>query len=274
MKKLLIILLTTMTFINACSQKMPDNFVFVKGGSFVNTKSNYYNKGITVQDFYIGKYEVTQKEWVDVMGSKPSNFKGDNLPIECVSWYDCIEYCNKRSEKEGLTPIYEIDKINQDPNNLCRYDYIKWTVTADWNANGYRLPTEAEWEYAATGGQLSNNYIYSGSDNVDDVAEYNDNNGESTKPVGGKKPNELGLYDMSGNVYEWCWDWFGYFPADMQDYYKGADGSDFRVIRGGCWDSKTEKWNSLQIGNDRLMTSVDYPINKTKQYGFRVVRNK
>lgn len=269
MKKLLLILLTTMTLINACSQKMPDNFVFVKGGSFVNTKSNYYNKGITVSDFYIGKYEVTQKEWVDVMGSNPSNFKGDNLPVECVSWYDCIEYCNKQSEKEGLISVYEIDKINQDPNNLCRYDYIKWTVTVDWNANGYRLPTEAEWEYAATGGQLSNSYTYSGSDNVDDVAEYIDNNGKSTKPVGGKMPNELGLYDMSGNVSEWCWDWYGYYPVDLQDY-RGADRSDFRIIRGGNWKSGTRYSNMQVCSRD----CSDYPINPTSSYGFRVVRNK
>ncbi len=240
----------------ACWAKMPENMVLVKGGTFKNTKSNYYGKGVTISSFYIGKYEVTQKEWVDVMGSNPSKFKGDNLPVEMVSWYDGIEYCNKRSIKEGLKPYYNIDKNTADPNNkpdpkFGDLDTIKWTVTINPRANGYRLPTEAEWEYAAGGGQKSRSYIYSGSDFIGEVAWYWRNAGDQeltgswfwsvieknhdkTKPVGGKKPNELGLYDMSGNVREWCWDWHGDLQANVTDP-KGSPSGFGRVWKGGGW---------------------------------------
>ncbi len=222
--------------------KKHDDLVFVKGGPFKNTKSNLYGKGANIQDFYISKYEVTQKEWYEVMGNNPSQFKGDSLPVEMVSWYDCIEYCNERSIKEGLNPYYNIDK-NTDPANISEFDSIKWTVSINTKANGYRLPTEAEWEYAAGGGQLSNNYTYSGSDDVDEVAWYWKNSGNEklsgdwhwinlqnnknrTHPVGSKKANELGLFDMSGNVREWCEEWY-------QDYE--VNPGIYRAQRGGGW---------------------------------------
>jgi formylglycine-generating enzyme required for sulfatase activity len=226
----------------ACAQATPGNFVLVKGGIFKNIKSNYYGTGITVADFYIGRYDVTQKEWTEAMGGNPSRFKGDNLPVEMVSWYDSIEYCNRRSVKEGLQPYY-INRTRKDPGNrpdpeFGELDTIKWTVTINAGADGYRLPTEVEWEYAASGGQESQGYTYSGSDDVDEVAWYWRNSGDRRlagawnwplieqnhnrpKPVGSKKPNELGLYDMSGNVRQWCWDW-----------RKGGFG---RVWKGGGW---------------------------------------
>lgn len=248
-RRLLIFLLIAIMFVvSACSQEKTDknnSLVFVKGGAFKNTKSNYYGKDVILSDFYIGKYEVTQKEWVEVMGSNPSQFIGDNMPVEMVSWYDAVEYCNKRSIKEGLEPYYNIDKNKKDPNNQSDYDNIKWTVTINAGANGYRLPTEAEWEYAAGGGQMSKSYTYSGSNNADEAAwnwrnagdqylsgDWNwpiiENNNSKTKAVGGKKPNELGLYDMSGNVREWCWDWYG----DDLDY---SSGGSYRVVKGGGW---------------------------------------
>lgn len=218
--------------------------VLVKGGTFKDVKSNLYAKGVTVPDFYIGKYEVTQKEWIDVMGSNPSKFKGDDLPVETVSWYDCIKFCNRKSIKEGLQPYYNIDSNKVDTNNLSKLDSLKWTVTINKGANGYRLPTEIEWEYAAGGGQKSRSYTYSGSNNIDEVAWYYKNSGDKylkgvwmrstvknnhcrTRPIGWKKPNELGLYDMSGNVREWCWNWYG----DSLITKKGSD----RVWRGGGW---------------------------------------
>ncbi|MGE5796241.1 MAG: formylglycine-generating enzyme family protein [Ignavibacteria bacterium] len=244
MKKLSIFhLAAIMVVIGSCSREVSDNFVLVKGGTFLNTKSNLYGKRATISDFYIGKYEVTQKDWIEVMGSNPSKFKGDNLPVEMVSWYDCVEYCNKRSIKEGLKPYFNIDKNKKDPNNININDSIKWTVTINEGANGYRLPTEAEWEYAAGGGQMSKSYTYSGSNDADQVAWYWRNSGDSTltghwywpvieknhnktKPVGIKKSNELGLYDMSGNVREWCEEWF-----KSTDIYIGY----LRVQRGGGW---------------------------------------
>lgn len=250
------ILAAIMVVAAACWGRTPDNMVLVKGGTFKNTKSNYYGKGVTLSSFYIDKYEVTQKQWVDLMGSNPSKFKGDNLPVETVTWYDSIEYCNKRSIKEGLKPYYNIDKNTRDPNNkpdpkFGDLDTIKWTVTINPRANGYRLPTEAEWEYAAGGGQKSKSYIYSGSDFISEVAWYWRNAGDQdltgswfwsvieqnhdkTKPVGGKKPNELGLYDMSGNVREWCWDWHGNLQTNVTDP-KGSQSGFGRVWRGGGW---------------------------------------
>lgn len=242
---------------NNSSEKTPENFVLVKGGTFKNTQSNYYGKNVSVSDFYIGKYEVTQKEWTDVMGSNPSKFKGNNLPVETINWYDAVEYCNKRSIKEGLQPYYNIDKSNKDPNNkpdpkFGVLDDMQWTVTINAKANGYRLPTEAEWEYAADGGQQSKNYSYSGSNFEDDVAWYWRNagdkelsgpwlwpaiqqNNDQTKPIGSKKPNELGLYDMSGNVREWCWDWYGDDLETNVTDPKGSSSGFNRVWRGGGW---------------------------------------
>jgi len=277
MKKLSFILLIIMIFvISSCSRKESDKLVLVKGGVFKNTNSNLYGKDIIVSDFYIGKYEVTQKEWVEVMGNNPSKFKGDDLPVEMVSWYDCIEYCNRRSIKEGLKPYYNIDKGKIDPNNKCELDSIKWTVTINEGANGYRLPTEVEWEYAASGGQESKGYRYSGSDNVDDVAWYwrnsgdryltgywiwNDieNNHNQTKRVGSKRPNELGLYDMSGNVREWCWDWYG-------DALVNISGS-VRVQRGGGWMGSEDCCAISFRGSFE-------PSGIGPDQGFRVCRNK
>jgi formylglycine-generating enzyme required for sulfatase activity len=252
MRKLFIFLLTATVAFSAYSQKKPDNLIFVKGGTFKNTKStNYYGKSLTVSDFYIGKYEVTQKEWIEVMGSNPAKFRGDNLPVEMVNWYDCVEYCNQRSLKEGLKPCYNIDKNKKDPNNLNDIDDIKWTVTINAGANGYRLPTEAEWEYAAGGGQMSKGYTYSGGNDLDNVGWYWQNSGDKnltgfwswsviernnckTQPIGGKEPNELGLYDMSGNAREWCWDWYGELQSNGTGP-KGSSSETGRVWKGGGW---------------------------------------
>ena len=186
------------------------NMVWVAGGTYTmgatsEQGSDAYNDekpahAETVGGFYLCKYEVTQKLWSAVMGSNPSNWKGDNLPVEMVSWDDCQEFINK---------------LNELTNN--KY--------------GFRLPTEAEWEYAARGGNRSRGYKYSGSDNVGSVAWYVGNSGDRTHAVGGKSPNELGLYDMSGNVWEWT-------ASKWCDYYNSPRNSSRRVLRGGSWGDR------------------------------------
>jgi len=254
---------------------VPANFARVEGGAFqmgINDGDDEYRAHtVTVKSFYMGKYEVTQKEWTAVMGNNPSEFKGDNLPAENVSWYDAVEYCNKRSQKEGLTPAYTIDKSREDYNNKNDKDddYFKWTVRWNRNANGYRLPTEAEWEYAARGGDGSpGNYDYAGSNNVDEVAWHEENSAGSTQEAGAKKPNGLGLYDMSGNVYEWCWDWYDidYYKNSPQTDPIGASSGSSRVMRGGFWGYPAEF--ALSAYRESAI-----PSGRDGAVGFRVVRN-
>ena len=154
---------------------------------------------VTLSSYYIGQTEVTQALWKAVMGSNPSYFEGDNLPVERVSWEDCQEFVSKLNRLTG---------------------------------KNFRLPTEAEWEYAARGGGKSRGYKYSGSNTLGSVAWYDDNSGH---PVGTKSSNELGLYDMSGNVWEWCQDWKGGYSSSTQTNPKGPNSGTYRVSRGGCW---------------------------------------
>ena len=203
-------------------------WTYVQGGSFMMGSNDYSDEKpiheVSVSSFYISKYEITQKEWQEVMGSNPSYFKGDKLPVENISWYDAIEYCNKRSIKEGLKPCYSGSGAN---------------ISCDWTANGYRLPTEAEWEYAARGGKKSKGYKYSGSDDIKKVAWYKSNSGSKTHPVGENQANELGIYDMSGNVWEWCWDWYSsdYYSKSPSSNPRGPSSGEKRVLRGGSWSS-------------------------------------
>ncbi len=264
------------------STSTPANMVYVEGGTFnMGSNDGHDNEKpvhkVSVSSFYIGKYEVTQKEWREVMGSSPSYFKGDDKPVEQVSWYDVIEYCNQRSLKEELTPCYTIDKSRKDPNNTNSSDKLKWSVSVNWQANGYRLPTEAEWEYAARGGNKSRGYEYSGSNDIGSVAWYYENSydkGENhpdygTHKAGTKAANELGIYDMSGNVWEWCWDWYdsGYYGKSQSSDPIGAGSGSYRVVRGGGWDGTP--------GNLRVCYRSNYfPYVRISFFGVRLVRAK
>ncbi len=264
------------------SQSAPADLVLVEGGPFLHAKSVFRTKAVQVPSFYLGRHEVTQQEWVAVMGANPSAFPGDDRPVEMVTWYDCIEYCNRRSLKEGLAPYYTIDKTAADPANQNPEDEFKWTVTPNPGANGYRLPTEAEWEYAAGGGRLSRNFTYSGGDTIETVAWFWKNSGDTaldglwnwptiernknrTQPVGRKAPNELGLHDLSGNVREWCWDWYG--EADtIGTAPAGVPAGALRLWKGGGWmggDFCCEP--SFRAGFE--------PHSKGYDQGFRVCRN-
>ena len=160
------------------------------------------------QDYYIGQTEVTQELWQAVMGSNPSNYKGDNRPVEMVSWNACQEFITKLNALTGRT---------------------------------FRLPTEAEWEFAARGGSFSKSYKYAGSDDIGDVAWYGYNSNDMTHYVATKSPNELGLYDMSGNVYEWCQDWYGSYSSSAQTDPTGPESSSNRVVyRGGSYDNNAK----------------------------------
>ncbi len=202
----------------------------VEGGTFMmgatpEMENPFYDETpvheVTVSNFAIGQTEVTQALWKAVMGKNPSYFKGDNLPVEQVSWKDCQKFIEKLNALTGKK---------------------------------FRLPTEAEWEYAARGGNKSNRTQYSGSSNIDAVAWYTSNSGSKTHPVATKQPNELGIYDMSGNVYEWCSDWYGskYYSSSSTVNPTGPTSGSCRVNRGGSWHSNA--WDCRSSFRSRYTT--------------------
>ena len=251
-KKTLITLLFPMLWLYAAGQEattlspvlqeLKANMVRVDGGTFTmgaapnqlqNAESDEKaTHAVTLDTFYICKYEVTQDLWTCVMDDNPSYFKGGQLPVESVTWGDCQKFIKKLNALTG---------------------------------ENYRLPTEAEWEYAARGGNQSKGYKYAGSDAVDEVAWYSSNSGNCTHPVGIKKPNELGLYDMSGNVYEWCQDWKVPYPRHAVANPQGGTEGTARVNRGGRWCGSAHACRT----SDRSMSNPTYSFY---HLGFRLAK--
>ncbi|HAI74961.1 MAG TPA: formylglycine-generating enzyme family protein [Microscillaceae bacterium] len=225
----------------------PIDMVPVPGGSFMMgcSPNGLYNcwgdeqplHRVSLSDFYISRYEITQAQWKAVMGENPSFFSQcEQCPVEMVSWEDCQVF---------------IQKLN--------------TLTG----KSYRLPTEAEWEYAARGGQQSNTYPFAGSYALGQVAWFIDNADGKTHPVGERQPNELGIYDMTGNVWEWCQDWFSdtYYAESPASNPTGATTGEYRVLRGGSWVS-TEPYCKTTGRSDQL------PAEKSIDFGFRLVLSR
>lgn len=216
--------------------------VFVEGGTFLmgaesEDKSERPIHEVSVSSFYIGKYEVTQKEWESVCGTNPAIFKGDSLPIHNVNYYDIQKFIALLNEKTG---------------------------------SKYRLPTEAEWEYAARGGNLTNNFIYSGSNDINQVAWSHINSNKVIHKVGTKLPNELGIYDMSGNVFEWCSDWYNreYYSISPKENPKGPKEGLSKVLRGGAWYLSFPSFCRVAFRDSAQ------PELKNECIGFRLVLDK
>ena len=272
------------------SGNIPEGFVKVTGGTvtgdtkYASSDNDYIfvaGRTVTISDMYVCDHEVTQAEYEKYCkygSSSPSSSygDGDNYPAYYVNWYDAIVYCNLRSIDEGLTPAYKIGEetdprkwsgiVGDSENGYCGPSSSNSTwnaLTYDKEADGYRLPTEAEWEYIAREAGTSTT-IYSGSDTIDEVAWYSSNSSSKTHEVKGKQANSLGIYDMSGNVYEWCYDWYGTVNSSTAD--TGASSGSYRVRRGGSWDN-------LASYCAVSYRDYNYPYVRSIFYGFRVVRS-
>jgi formylglycine-generating enzyme required for sulfatase activity/flavodoxin len=256
----------------------PEDFVRLSGGTFqmgspetepwrVEDETAHT---VTLSDFYISQFEVTQKEYESVMGINPSSFFGDDLPVDGVSWMDAIQYCNARSIQEGLTPAYTVEGQ---------------TISCDRSANGYRLPTEAEWEYACRAGTETpfitetsisadeanywGHYPYLIEDNYFTQSNLETKPGvyrQTTVPVGSFQPNAWGLYDMHGNVGEWVWDWYGSYDTQEQTNPTGPANGTLRVNRGGGWNDFAKNLRSAY-------RATLPPDSASFNLGFRLVRN-
>jgi formylglycine-generating enzyme required for sulfatase activity len=231
--------------------------VRITGGTFimgspVTETGRSPNEGpqreVTVSSFYIGRFPVTQEKFESIMGTNPSMFRGLNMPVERVNWFDAVEFTNRLSVASGLQPAYTINGQN---------------VTWNRDANGYRLPTEAEWEFAARAGTQT---PFSGGNTIGNTGWHFGNSAARAHPVGQRPPNPWGLYDMHGNVVEWCWDWLGPYPSTAEVNPIGPATGTHRVYRGGSWRFAAHQARSaFRFGN--------HPHLRLDFIGFRLVRN-
>lgn len=261
---------------NTTIKEQDSDMVFVKGGihfpSFLEQgkveKQN--NNEISVFDLYVSKYQVTQDKWEKYMKTNPSEFRGDKRPVESISWIEALIFCNKMSEEYGVQPAYKIEN-----NKLIKIVYKNgeevYPDLADFSrVEGYRLPTEIEWGWFARGGEIAiqNNTFntkYAGSENINEVAWYKDNSEKQTHTVGLKKPNELGLYDCTGNVWEWCYDTVSKECVLGNKPYIYNENTEYRRLRGCSWN--------FSISSCVLAYHIgDYCYCSRNYYGLRVVR--
>jgi len=227
--------------------------VLLPGGEFMMGEGDQKRR-VKLSPFYIDKYEVTQEMFKKVELPNPSHFKGDKNPVEMAAWVNAAVYCNERSLDEGLTPCYNEDTWE------CNFD-----------ANGYRLPTEAEWEYAARGGSAEKYFFGSDAKVLRDYAIYNKNSSGKTSKAGSRKPNQYGLYDMYGNVAEWCNDIFStdYNKSSSLNDPKGPKTGEGRVLRGGSWMDSEESLTSSRRSRD---ISINDACALKDTIGFRCVK--
>ena len=249
-------LFLTLVF-GACLSLSAAEMILIKGGTFTMGGKSEDAKPhkVEVSSFMMDKFEVTQKDYSSITGENPSRFKGDDLPVERVRWSDCIRYCNLRSVKEGLTPCYDLA-----------------TGKCDFSANGYRLPTEAEWEYACRAGSKKDLHNAGGKRKIFDVAWLRKNSKETTHKAGSKKPNAWGLFDMYGNVAEWCNDFYDakYYTVSPAKDPRGPENGTKRVLRGGSWQDREKKISSfLRMSDDPSTADICQGYDT---YGFRCVK--
>ena len=255
------------------------DMVIVNGGKYT---PSFFNEEREVCNLEVCKYQTTQDMWMEVMENNPSEFKGERRPVENVSWWDALEFCNKLSEKYGLKPVYDLSRKEEGILRIHQSNgKIEYPNVADFRkTEGFRLPTEVEWEWFARGGEIAIqdgtfNYKHSGSDNLNEVAWYYANSENRTHDVGAKRPNQLGLYDCSGNIYEWCYDTDsdGYISEKTPYIYDETEES--RVLKGGSWNNlnyKDIEYEIFERYSDKAENSQKYYYVLKASYGFRIVR--
>jgi formylglycine-generating enzyme required for sulfatase activity len=232
---------------------------FTMGSGAKGEKDEQPHK-VYVSPFYMDQYEVAQEHFEKVLGRNPSRWKDPKNPVEHVRWTDAAEYCNARSRLEGLAPCYDMK-----------------TWACDFAAGGYRLPTEAEWEYAARAGTQTEFFFGDGPADLGQYASFKGNSTRGPSPVGTRRPNPWGLYDMLGNVWEWCNDFYqeDYYAASPDRDPRGPDRSDTRVLRGGCWNSRADKCRAAyRLDEQPVFTDACFARDVSGFVGFRCVRSR